>query len=332
MINLQDLLAAGVHFGHRTHRWSPKMRPFIWGAKNKIHLIDISKTAFLLERAVQFVKESTSNGGVILWVGTKKAARQTIESTGQSLDMPYVIHRWIGGTLSNFGQIKKAMTRYLHLRDILSKTSRYTSKKELSQLQKELARLEKNVGGILKLNFPPAALVLVDAKKECAAIREARNLGIPVIAMVDTNTDPTGINFVIPANDDAPRSISCIMSILAQAAQEGVAHYSKTRETAENLEMKKRAKSVPVKEVESVIDEMLETESDEDAESSPLQKSVKVSKPKDSVDIEAEEELSEDKDSDVSKIKKIKTEARSVGIKGGKPSVGVKSKSVGTKK
>lgn len=241
MIDLKELLKAGVHFGHRTSRWSPKMKPYIWGAKNKIHLIDIAKTAFLLDRATKFIRKITSDGGSILWVGTKKAAREIIEKTATSLDMSYVIHRWVGGTLSNFGQIKKAITRLLYLQEIVSKPSPTYSKKELSSLHKEIIRLEKTVGGILNLSYPPAALIIVDAKKERSSVTEALRLKIPVIAIVDTNTDPTDINFVIPANDDAPRSIACIIDKLAAVVQEG-----------KNIWEEKEAKRKAAEEIESI--------------------------------------------------------------------------------
>ena len=244
MYDLKELLSAGVHFGHRTSRWCPKMKPYIWGSKNKIHLIDVAKTAFLLERASRFLTEVTSKGGSILWVGTKKAAQQKIRELGERFDQPYVIHRWIGGTLSNFGQIKKAMTRYLHLQDVVKKSSPHYSKKELSSIQKEIAKLEKTIGGILNLSFPPAAVVVVDAKREQAAIKEALHLKLPIIAMVDTNTDPEGINFVIPSNDDAPRAISCIMDKLGAAVAEGTAVHSKKKaaQAAEAIKAKAEAK------------------------------------------------------------------------------------------
>ncbi len=246
MVDIKELLKAGIHFGHRTSRWSPSMKPYIWGAKNKIHLLDVAKTAFLLDRATKFLTEVSSNGGSILWVGTKRAARIAIEATSSKLDQPYVIHRWIGGTLSNFSQVKKAMTRLLHLRDIIAKAekdgSHYT-KKELSMLTKELARLEKNVGGILNLSYPPAAVVVVDALKERAAVHEALRLGIPVVAMVDTNTDPKNINFVIPSNDDAPRSIECILAHLSGAVETGNKVFTKKKNAEKEAAAAKKAEA-----------------------------------------------------------------------------------------
>lgn len=221
MIDIKELLKAGVHFGHKTSKWSPQMKPFIWGAKNKVHLIDVSKTAILLERAMNFLKEQASQGASFLFVGTKKAAQNIIENTATNLDMPFVIYRWIGGTLSNFPQIKKAMTRLLHLKDVASKSSPHYSKKEISAINKEIERLEKNVGNILNLSYPPAALIVIDAKKEHAAIKEALKLQIPVVALVDTNTDPSGINFIIPSNDDSTKSIEVIFNYITSAIEDG---------------------------------------------------------------------------------------------------------------
>ena len=258
MIDLRKLLEAGVHFGHRTSRWSPKMKPFIWGAKNKIHLIDVAKTAFLLDRATKFLTEAVKTGRPILWVGTKKAAAPIIEDVAKTLDMPYVIHRWIGGTLSNFTQVKKAVTRLLHLQDALTKSKSYHTKKEMSVLQKEIMRLEKNVGGIIDLAYPPAALFVIDAKREHAAVQEALTLGIPVVAIVDTNTDPTGINFVIPSNDDAPRAISCIIDYiktpLIEVAKELQAQKAKKSTAAKASEPTKK-ETQAVEEIVDVTDE-----------------------------------------------------------------------------
>lgn len=221
MLNLQEMLQTGIHFGHKTSRWCPKMRPYIWGSKNKIHLIDIAKTAALLEKIGTITKEVTSKGGVFLFVGTKKAAQPIIQKVATSVKMPFVINRWVGGTLSNFDQVKKAITRLLHLRDVVTKSAGYYKKKEIVMIQKEIERLEKNVGGIIDLSFPPAALIIIDAKKERAAVKEASALGIPVIAMVDTNTDPEGVSHIIPANDDSPKAIEFVLSYIENRIKEG---------------------------------------------------------------------------------------------------------------
>lgn len=255
MIDLKDLLKAGVHFGHKTSRWSPKMRPFIWGSKNKVHLIDIAKTAFLLERAGKYLKEISSQGKSVLFVGTKKAAQKPINDIAIKLNEPFVTNRWIGGTLTNFEQVKKAITRLLHFQDIIKKPTEHYKKKELSTIQKEIERLEKNIGGILNLSFPPGAIVLVDAKKEKSAIHEAINSNIPVIAMVDTNTDPTGINFVIPANDDSPRSITFILEYLGTMIEEGKKIYAQTKKTVkvDTKELAEKAKSAAKQTTEKVV-------------------------------------------------------------------------------
>jgi len=221
MVDFKDLLKAGVHFGHKASFGNPKMFPYIWGSKNKIHLIDISKTAFLLDHTAKKLKDIASNGGQILWIGTKKPAQEIIRKTAEDLKMPYAINRWLGGSLSNHGQIKKAITKYLHLKDIVKKTDTYYTKKEKVMLQKEAERLEKNIGGIVNLDFPPAAIVVVDAKKEHSAVKEARLVGIPVIALVDTNTDPSMVDYVVPGNDDSPKSIKFIIEYLHKFAAEG---------------------------------------------------------------------------------------------------------------
>lgn len=244
MVSLKQLAQAGVHFGHKTSRWHPKMKPYIWGSRNKIHLINIAKTAFLLERAQNFLKELAQNGKPILWVGTKKSAQKAIIDQATKLDMPYVSHRWIGGTLSNYDQVKKAVTRLLHLRDVVQKPSHRYTKKEQSVLQKEIERLEKNFGGIIDLKAIPSALVIVDARKERSAIKEALVMGIPVVALVDTNTDPSGINYVIPGNDDSPKSIELILSALAESVAQGaaVAKENQEKERAEKQAARALAK------------------------------------------------------------------------------------------
>jgi small subunit ribosomal protein S2 len=236
VVDLKEMLEAGVHFGHRTSRWHPKMQLYVWGARNKIHLIDISKTAFLLEKACKYIKQKAADGGVFLWVGTKKPAKDIIESVGKKLSMPYVKHRWIGGTLSNFDQIKKAITRFLHLNDVVSKDAGYYTKKEMVMINKDIERLERNIGGIVGLKYPPAAVIVVDAKRERATVKEASKLGIPVIALVDTNTDPDGVNFVLPGNDDSEKSIKFIVDVLVKSIEEGVAIFSKSGKKAKEEE------------------------------------------------------------------------------------------------
>lgn len=223
MIDFKQLVKAGVHFGHRTSVWCPRMQPYIWGHKNNVHLIDVSKTAFQLEKAAQFLESVSAEGKTVLWIGTKKAAQDSIRSVAERLSMPYVNHRWIGGTLSNFSQVKKSVTKLLHYEDVLTKDSNsaFYTKKELNRFKKSIDRLKKNIGGIVNLRWPLGAVVLVDVNKEASALREAAAMRIPVVALVDTNSDPSYVDYVIPGNDDAPRSIKLIIDYLEEAARRG---------------------------------------------------------------------------------------------------------------
>lgn len=261
-IDLKKLIQAGVPFGHPTSSWAPKMAPYIWGHKNKVYLIDVSKTAHQMEKAAEFLKSVILDGKSILWVGTKKPAREIIQQTAESLNFPYVAHRWIGGTLSNFIQVKKSVTKLLHFEDILSKDDHeHYTKKEISTLQKKQYRLKANIGGIINLKWPLGALVIVDVRKEQAALKEAVGLGIPVVALVDTNSDPSLVSYVIPANDDAPKSIRIIIDYLADAIKEAqekaIAQGKKVQEVAEIAE---KSDDVVAVMLESVEDE----QSDED--------------------------------------------------------------------
>lgn len=223
MIDFRLLVKAGVHFGHQKMRWCPKMEQYIWGYKNNVYLIDVSKTASQLEKASLFLHEVASQGKSILWVGTKKAARDIIQETATGLGMPYVVHRWIGGTLSNNSQVKKSVTKLLHYEDILAKTDSFShhTKKELNVFKKMVDRLAKNIGGIRTLGWPVGAIVIVDVRKEHSALKEAASMGVPVVAIVDTNSDPSLVDYVIPANDDAPRSIKVLTDYLAESVNEG---------------------------------------------------------------------------------------------------------------
>jgi small subunit ribosomal protein S2 len=199
------------------------MEPYIWGHKNNVHLIDVSKTAFQLEKAAKFLEGVAAEGKSILWVGTKKAAQDSVRSAAEHLNMPYVNHRWIGGTLSNFSQVKKSVTKLLHYEDVLAKDSNsaFYTKKELNRFRKSIDRLKKNIGGIVNLRWPLGAVVLIDVNKETSALREAAAMKIPVVALVDTNSDPSLVSYVIPGNDDAPRSIKLIVDYLEEATGRG---------------------------------------------------------------------------------------------------------------
>lgn len=231
MIDLKKLIKNSVHIGHLTWRRHPKMEPYIWGQKNSVHLIDVSKTAFQLEKAAQFLESVAAQGKQIMWVGTKKAAQDIITSTAMRLKSPYVSHRWVGGTLTNFSQVRKSVTKLLHFEDVISKADQLTyTKKEMGVFNKSAERLVKNVGGIRNFAWPLGALVVVDVLKEHVAVKEAESAGVPVVALVDTNGNPSGIDYVIPSNDDVPRAIGVIVDYLAEAVERG-----KARATTEQI-------------------------------------------------------------------------------------------------
>ena len=256
-IDLKSLIKAGVHFGHQASRWSPKMDPYIWGHRRGVHLIDVSKTAYQLEKAAKFLSEVAASGKSILWVGTKKPAQIIIAKTAKLLDMPYVNHRWIGGTLTNFSQVKKSVTNLLHFDDVIAKAGQFAyTKKELNTISKQADRLRKNVGGIVNLKLPVGAVVIVDVRKEQSALKEAVVSGVPVVALVDTNSDPSLVDFVIPANDDSPKSIGLIMEFLEKAVEKGkeagkkasaAAKVAKEKAMAEKKDAKAPAKEAPKK-------------------------------------------------------------------------------------
>ena len=220
---IQGLLEAGVHFGHQTKKWNPKMKAYIFGEKSNIHIIDLEKTAELLTRACNFIREVASQGAPILYVGTKPQAQPIIESEAKRAGMYFVNHRWLGGMLTNYQTIRNSVRRYKSL--ILMRndgTFAALKKKEVLDLEKEISRLEKNLMGVTEMQRLPGALFVVDAKNEDIAVKEANRLGIPVVAIVDTNSDPDRIQYPIPGNDDAIRSVKLITSIITDSLIEGL--------------------------------------------------------------------------------------------------------------
>ncbi len=219
---MKALLEAGVHFGHQTRRWNPKMEQYIFTERNGIYIIDLQKTVKLVEEAYEFVKEVAANDGEILFVGTKKQAQEAIETEAQRCGMHYVNQRWLGGTLTNFKTIRKRIDR-LHELNKMEEDGTFDvlPKKEVIQLRHERERLEKFLGGIKNMNRIPDALFVVDPRKEKIAVSEARKLGIPVVAIVDTNCDPDEIDYVIPGNDDAIRAVKLLTETIANAVLEG---------------------------------------------------------------------------------------------------------------
>ncbi|HMP78629.1 MAG TPA: 30S ribosomal protein S2 [Pirellulaceae bacterium] len=223
MSNLvQDLVDAGVHFGHRASRWNPKMRPYIFGRKNQIHVIDIRETVRGLLRAKKFVSQVVSQGSLVLFVGTKRQAGSIIQREAERCGMPFVAERWLGGTLTNFRTIRSRMGRLEELEQIRNSEQIHTySKKMQSALAREYRKMFRNLNGIRTMNRMPQSLVIVDPIKEKNAVREARAMGITTIALIDTNCDPDDVDLPIPGNDDGIRSIELIVSYLADAIQQG---------------------------------------------------------------------------------------------------------------
>jgi len=218
------LLEAGAHFGHQTTRWNPQMRPYIFGARNGIYIIDLQKTLRLFNDARKVLKEIGSKGGKVLFVGTKTQAQDIVAKEAEKIGMPYVVQRWLGGTLTNFVTIKKSIARLVDLETMKSDgTFDLLAKKEAVRREKDRQRLEKFLGGIKTMEKLPQAMFIVDAGHEHIAVREAKKLGIPVVAVVDTNSDPQGIDHVLPGNDDALRSIQFFVSRATEAVAEGLA-------------------------------------------------------------------------------------------------------------
>ncbi len=220
---IQSLLEAGSHFGHQTKKWNPKMKPFIFGEKNGIYIVDLEKTVAALTRACNFIRDIASQGVPVLFVGTKPQAQPIVEEEAKRAGMFYVNHRWLGGMLTNFQTIRNSVRRYRSL--ILMRedgTFDALTKKEVSELEKEIMKLEKNLKGVAEMSRLPGVIFIVDAKKETIAIKEANRLGIPVVGIVDTDSDPDLVQYPIPANDDAIRSIKLITGIITDSVIEGL--------------------------------------------------------------------------------------------------------------
>lgn len=231
-IGMREMLEAGAHFGHSTRRWNPKMAPFIFGPRNGIHVIDLQQTVGLFKNAYEFMRTTASKGGKILFVGTKKQAQEIIKDAALSANQHYVNYRWLGGMLTNFKTIKQSIERLRKLSEMASDgTFEHLPKKEVVKITRELEKLEKNLSGIKDMIKPPKAIVIVDPRKEHIAVKEAHNLNIPVVAMLDTNCDPDEVDYPIPANDDSIRSIGLFMEKLAHACKEGdMAHQAELAE------------------------------------------------------------------------------------------------------
>ncbi len=260
-LNLKQLLEAGVHFGHQTKRWNPKMSKFIFGEKNGIYIIDLEKTLVSFKKACDFLLSVASDGQEVLFVGTKKQAKDPIRESAEKCSMPYVNERWLGGMLTNFSTVRKSISRL----DELDKMERegtydFITKKEVLQLKKEREKLNKNLAGVRNMNRTPSAVFVIDPKKEEIAVKEANRLKIPVIALVDTNCDPDPIDFPIPANDDAIRAVKLFCHVMSEVVLEGRKTFDRTSPTPES------EKPEPVS--EEVIEESKEPVKGEDKKSS----------------------------------------------------------------
>jgi small subunit ribosomal protein S2 len=238
VVGMKQLLEAGVHFGHQTRRWNPKMKPFIFGARNGIYIIDLQRTVRLFQSAYQFVTETVAAGESVLFVGTKQQARDTILEEAQRCGMFFINQRWLGGMLTNFKTIKLRID-YLKELDAMIQDGSINRfpKKEILQLQNEREKLEKNLGGIKKMTRLPGALFVVDTNRENIAVAEANRLGIPVVAVVDTNCDPDVIDYPIPGNDDAIRAIRLVTSKVADACVEGRQRFEESQQALEEEEL-----------------------------------------------------------------------------------------------
>ena len=257
-VSFEQLLEAGVHFGHLKSKWNPAMAPYIFMERNGIHIIDLYKTVAKIDESAEAMKNLAKSGRKILFVATKKQAKQIVADLATSVNMPYVIERWPGGMLTNFPTIRKAVKKMSTIDKMATDgTFDNMSKREKLQITRQRAKLEKNLGSIADLNRLPAALFVVDVMKEHIAVREANRLGIPVFGMVDTNSDPSNVDFLIPANDDATKSVELILGALCKAIQEGLIEGKAERANKEEDEAAapKRERKTRAKKSEEVAEE-----------------------------------------------------------------------------
>jgi small subunit ribosomal protein S2 len=255
VVSMRELLEAGVHFGHQTRRWNPKMRRFIFTERGGIYIIDLQQTLELTERAASFARNVSERGGSILFVGTKKQSQDSIAEEAQRVGMPYVNHRWLGGLLTNWRTISERIARMHELRRLRDEGQlELLPSKERMSMVAELEKLEVNLGGVAEMKSVPDAIFVIDLRKEQLAVREARRLGLPVIALVDTNCDPDDADYVIPGNDDAIRSCSLIVRVIAEAIEAG-----KSRVTPEEM-------AAPVPEAEQEAAPAAESQREAEAE------------------------------------------------------------------
>lgn len=271
--NFDDLLDAGVHFGHLKRKWNPNMAPYIFMERNGIHIIDLYKTIAKIEEAANGMKQIAKAGKKILFVATKKQAKDIVANTVKRANMPYVVERWPGGMLTNFATVRKAVRKMASIDKLMStKNFNNLSKRERLQITRERAKLEKQLGSIADLNRLPAALFIVDINKEHIAVAEAKKLNIPTFAMVDTNSDPTLVDFPVPANDDASKSIALITKIMVDAVEEGLSERKLERDKRKHEEEEREEEEMRA-EVKSETLKVMEEQEDEEA-NKPKKKTV----------------------------------------------------------
>ena len=267
--NFNQLLDAGVHFGHLKRKWNPKMAPYIFMERNGIHIIDLHKTVVKLDEAANALKQIAKSGRKVLFVATKKQAKDIVSERIGQVNMPYVTERWPGGMLTNFPTIRKAVKKMASLEKMTNDgTFDALSKREKLQITRQRAKLEKNLGSIADLTRLPAALFIVDVQKEANAVREAKRLNIPVFAMVDTCCDPTPIDYVIPANDDASKSISLVIEVVASAIQEGLEERKVEKEKDKDSQPAKAEKAGKAKVKKATVADEADAEAPAQAEES----------------------------------------------------------------
>ena len=272
VISMKQLLEAGVHFGHQTQKWNPKMKKYIFTSRNNVHILNLEQTTVLIDKAYQFVRDQVAAGKKVLFVGTKKQAEEAVKTEALRCGMYYVNSRWLGGTLTNFDTIRSRVERMnkLHTMEKLGEFA-YLPKKEVIKLLDERDKLEKNLRGIADMTSLPGVMIVVDSKKEHIAVREARNLKIPVVGIIDTNCDPDDVDVIIPANDDAIRSVNLIVTALADAvieAKEGV----ELRDTSGSDNVVKMSDAMSSK---ALLEQSEEKDATDEAEEKPVKKSAK---------------------------------------------------------
>jgi small subunit ribosomal protein S2 len=248
---MKQMLETGVHFGHQTKRWNPKMRPYIFGARKGIHIMDLQQTVKLFRTAHDFISNLVANGEKIIFVGTKRQAQDVVKAEAERSGMYFVTNRWLGGTLTNFQTIKRSIERMKNLEAMFEDGSinRFL-KKEVVRMQRELNKLEQNLGGIKDMDKLPAAAFIIDPKREDIAVKECRTLGIPIVAVVDSNCDPDVIDYLIPGNDDAIRAIKLFASAIADACLEGQEHYAANMDKDAEVELAKAAQEEAAQEAD----------------------------------------------------------------------------------